>query len=199
MGKKTIKYWLREGSIAVIVLAIPFALLFLGTFVVPALLSIWATLFVLIRNWRKQNPAINEKNWFKELERFFYFHVVNMAFAFALLVELMTLLTIGITIALAIVLLKQRKNASAKTIKWTKYIVLHLFNLGVLLLLIGTFADVELQILIFVLPIITFLNGIQAAFFIQLEQNLKPGLHKAIATIIILVMVASTAWQMFPS
>ena len=199
MDRKTMRRLLLEGLLAMTLLVIPFFLLFLGSFVVPALLSAWATTLIIVRNMQKQNPAINEKTGFQLVEKFLYFQAVNMAFAFGLIIELMTLLAIGIVVTLVVLLLKARKNPSEKLRKWSKYIALHVFNLVVLVVLMNTFTEVQIEVLVFVLPIITFINGLQAAFYIRLEQNLRRRMHKRIAVIIILAMIVSTAWQMFPN
>ena len=199
MDRKTMRRLLLEGLLAITILIIPFFLLFLGSFVVPALLSAWATILIILRNMQKQDPAISEKTWFKLVEKFLYFQVVNMAFAFGLIIELMTLLVVAIVITLVVLLIKSRKSPSEKLTKWAKYIALHVFNFSVLLILMSTFVEVQIDILVFVLPIITFINGLQAAFYIRLEQNLRSKMHKIIAVIIILTMIVSTAWQMFPN
>lgn len=199
MKRTTIRQWLLEGIIAIIMLIIPFFLLSLGEIILPAILSAWATIFILTRHARKSNPEVKEKTWFLLLEKFLYFQVINMAFAFALIAELMTILAFGLVITIVVAMLKTRNNPSVDLVKWSKYVALHVLNLIVLLFLISTTIEVEVEVLVFVLPIITFINGIQAAFFLKVAKKFKSGMHKILATIIILFMIISTAWQMFPN
>lgn len=198
MGKNVIRKMLLEGLLAIVILAIPFFLLLVSTAVLPAIVSFWLSSIIVMRYLRKTNPVAITTKKFQTFEKFLYFQMINFAFAFALLLEMMLLCVIIIIIAFVVFWIKNKKAKNNKLVKWTKYTVLHLLNLAVLMFLInGLQGEIPMEI-VFILPIITFINGMQAAFFIKLEQGFPRGAKKFIAMGIIIFMIVSTAWSMFP-
>lgn len=197
MDKLVIRRWLLEALLAIIVLVVPFFLIFMGTFMMPALVSFWATALVLMRNVSKQNPEIVQSTKYLMFEKLLYFQIINIAFAlfFFPLFMLVAIVTVVVLLGL---LFKTRKEPSLKVIKWAKYTGLHIFNWILLFILSGLVDEVSYEMIIFVMPMITFINGMQAAFFMKLEQVMFAGGRKLIALLIVLVMIGTTTWRMFP-
>ena len=200
MNKLVIRRWLLEALLAIVVLAVPFFLVFMGTSMVPALVSFWATALILLRNARKQNPDVTLKTRYQVFEKFLYFQIINLSFALWLVFPMLTLVAIVTVIVLVIMLIKTRKEPNLKVVKWAKYTGFQVFNLVLLVILMGTTSEVSDEAIFFVMPMImiTFINGIQSAFFMKLEQAMVAGGKQLISWFIILAMIVTTAWSMFP-
>ena len=197
MDKKVIRRWLFEALLANVVLVVPFFMIMMADFMTPALLSLWATGLILMRHARKQNPDVVQRNSYQLVEKFLYFQIINLSFAFFFF-PLFMVTAIVTVVTLAILLFKTRKNPSVKVVKWAKYTGLHIFNWALLFIMLGFASETSYEELIFAMLIITFFNGMQAAFFIKLEQATKSRGRKLFLLLIAFAMIISTAWTMFP-
>jgi len=200
MDKRVIRSWLIEALLAFIVIIVPFFLAFMWEGMVPAIVSLWATALILMWNARKQNPDVKNKTRYQILEKFLYFQIINLSFALWLIFPIFTFVAIIMIIVLIILLIKTRKDPTPKIIKWAKYIGLHIFNWTLLLFLLGRSYEIINEAILVAMPIVTFINGMQAAFFIKLEAAMfkGKGSKKIIVLLIIIAMMVSTAFSILP-
>ena len=198
MDKKVIRRWLLEALLAFIVLIVPFFLAFMGEVMVPGIVSLWATALILMWNARKQNPDVVQKTRYQVFEKFLYYQIINLSFALWMIFPMLTLVAIITIIVLVVLLIKTRKDPSPKVIKWAKYTGLLMFNWVLLLVVAGRAYEISDEIILGFKPIVTFMNGAQAALFIKLEEAMFKGGKKIFALIIIIAMMVSTALAMFP-
>ena len=193
MNKTDIKKLLLESVSAFLSLIPAFVLVFIW----PAILfSLWATGLIILFFRKRQNPSIVESKKHQLIEKFLYFQIITVSFAFFFLpvLNLMVFLLPIIFIGLAI---NKKRRADAIFIKWAKYAGFHFLNFGLLLILTYFFPDIGAEEGLISLALITLVNSIYAVIYLKLESRI-PRQKKGLALLIIFVIIVSMTMNMFP-
>jgi len=193
MNRSEVKHLFLQGFVALLVLILPIFLLFM----IPQLvLFLWSAGLILLNFKKQQNPAVVESKGYQVFEKLLYFQIINWSFGF-FFVPIMGVITFIIPITLLVLVFNKERRAKPKFIKWAKYVGFHVFNLLLILTLLSFFPNVGEEGFL-VMTIITFINGGNAAIYLNLEPNLPRGKKRTIALFIIIVMMISMALSMFP-
>jgi len=193
MDKTEVKRLVVQGILALIVLILPIAFLF----VFPALvLSLWITGLIILIWKKRQNPRVIESNRFQTAERLLYFQIISWAFAFFYL-PLMIIIAPIISIVVLFLAFNKQRRENPKFIKWAKYVGFQLFNIILLFVLFNFFPNIGGEEGLFALSIITLFNGATAALYLKVEPSIRAD-KRTLSLIIMIIMIVVTTMTRFP-
>jgi len=195
MKKHEIKRLLLLSITSMIVLLIP---MFVFGISVPLMLSLWLTGLVILVLIKRKNLEAVETPKYQLFEKFLYFQMINWIFGFSLFVGLFFLIVIALPLVMSVLALKKEQRKNPKFIKWSKYIGFHLFNFIVVFILASTADSYIAQEELMVLPVIIFINGCNAAFYLTVESKFPAGKWRIAVLAVALVMMATLTTSMFP-
>jgi len=197
MKKNEIKRLLLLSLTSIIVLVIP---IFIFEISIPFMLSLWMTGLTMLILIKRKNPEVVETPRYQLVEKFLYFQIINWIFGFSLFIELFLLAVIVLPLVMIVLALKKERRENPKFIKWSKYIGFHIFNFIVLFVLatinVGdSYIGIEG---VMAIPVILFVNGCNAAFYLTIESKFPTGKWRFVILAVALVTMATLTINMFP-
>jgi len=164
----------------------------------PFMLSLWMTGLTMLILIKRKNPEVVETSKYQLVEKFLYFQIINWIFGFSLFIELFLLVAIILPLVMVALAFKKERRENPKFIKWSKYIGFHIFNFIVLFVL-ASISDSHMAMeQLMAIPVILFVNGCNAAFYLTIESKFPTGKWRFIILAVVLVMMATLTINMFP-
>ena len=195
MKKHEIKRLLLLSLTSIIVLMIP---IFVFGISIPLMLSLWLTGLVMLVLIKLKNPEAVETPKYQLFEKFLYFQMINWIFGFSLFIGLFFLIVIVLPLVMLTLALKKEQRKNPKFIKWSKYIGFHLFNFMILFILASISNSYVAIEELMMLPVIIFINGCNAAFYLTIESKFPAGKGRIVILAVVLMMMATLTITMFP-